>query len=723
MTGCQTLEVTNGTLTDDADGFFSLSTGGGGGNSFETIAVPAGASVVADAATDTLTLTETTFLTFTGTAATDTIDVTQVTTDIGTDGLIAANAVALTTDTTGNYVATVADGAGIDGTASAEGATYTPSVDTTEIGATTWSNGAAGFTWTFDAGVVDNPTLTFYGTDGTVEIADRLFVNADTGDEIVFQVQGGTTQTSDLVVFENFSGSDQFTFSNTGNLVATGDLTVTGGDLTLGTTSIFSGGDTASLNNVDAVDATTETTIEAAMDTLANLTAASALATVGTITSGTWNAGAVTSSGLLTGNSHLQIGNGATTAGIIAIREDTDAGTNEATFTVPALAADTDYTLPADDGTDATTELLTTNGAGTLDWITCATLTGSADLCDGTDATGAGGGDPVLIDGVAVTDAAGVDFIGGTGGIDITYNAAASPDTATLEIDGSEISSIEFGNNNFTTMTFSAGAVDPVITVASGSLTVSTGTFTTSALLTASASLDVKNGASAAVMSLYEASGSGTNFASLQVPALTANTVYTLPADDGDAGEQLQTNGSGTLSWEAAGSGTDTNAVKEYQFPCPAMLPLKTNDAIPPIIKDAGTNVDQLVCGFDTTADEARTGVFKVPVDVTSGTVTFRAYWYAPAATSGTVLWDFQHNSGVAEGVDPDQALTSVLATADDAQGTAGMITITSWTETIANLGWVAGDLVNFQLMRDVSGDDLAEDAYLSLFVIEVPRA
>src|SRR3990167_7736287 len=74
-------------------------------NSLEPIAVPAGASVVADSSTDTLTLTETTFLTFTGTAATDTIDITQVTTDIGTDGLIAANAVALGTDTTNAYVA------------------------------------------------------------------------------------------------------------------------------------------------------------------------------------------------------------------------------------------------------------------------------------------------------------------------------------------------------------------------------------------------------------------------------------------------------------------------------------------------------------------------------------------------------------------------------------------------------------------------------------------
>jgi hypothetical protein len=28
---------------------------------------------------------------------------------------------------------------------------------------------------------------------------------------------------------------------------------------------------------------------------------------------------------------------------------------------------------------------------------------------------------------------------------------------------------------------------------------------------------------------------------------------YTFPADDGDAGEQLQTNGSGVLTWEASG--------------------------------------------------------------------------------------------------------------------------------------------------------------------------
>lgn len=44
------------------------------------------------------------------------------------------------------------------------------------------------------------------------------------------------------------------------------DLTVGGGDVVLGSTSIFSGGDTASLNNIDAINATTETTLEGALE-------------------------------------------------------------------------------------------------------------------------------------------------------------------------------------------------------------------------------------------------------------------------------------------------------------------------------------------------------------------------------------------------------------------------------------------------------------------------
>jgi len=83
------------------------------------------------------------------------------------------------------------------------------------------------------------------------------------------------------------SGSD----AELNGLTLSGDLTVAGGDITLGSTSIFSGGDTTSLNNIDAIDATTEATIEAAIDTLSNLTAASSLVTVGTLDSGAISSG------------------------------------------------------------------------------------------------------------------------------------------------------------------------------------------------------------------------------------------------------------------------------------------------------------------------------------------------------------------------------------------------------------------------------------------------
>ena len=53
---------------------------------------------------------------------------------------------------------------------------------------------------------------------------------------------------------------------------------------------------TMTLKNIDALDATTEATIEAAIDTLGSLSSASALTTVGTITSGVWQGTAIASS-------------------------------------------------------------------------------------------------------------------------------------------------------------------------------------------------------------------------------------------------------------------------------------------------------------------------------------------------------------------------------------------------------------------------------------------
>ena len=59
------VKFSNGTVTENVDGTTSVSTVGG--NSFETLSVPAGTNPVADSSTDTLTITEAAGLDITGT--------------------------------------------------------------------------------------------------------------------------------------------------------------------------------------------------------------------------------------------------------------------------------------------------------------------------------------------------------------------------------------------------------------------------------------------------------------------------------------------------------------------------------------------------------------------------------------------------------------------------------------------------------------------------------
>jgi hypothetical protein len=72
-----------------------------------------------------------------------------------------------------------------------------------------------------------------------------------------------------------------------------------------------------------------------------------------------------------------------------------------------------------------------------------------------------------------------------------------------------------------------------------------------------SGGIALNNGAtSSGFLDIYEDTDNGTNKIRILAPALGADVTYTLPINDGDAGQQLQTDGSGGLSWEAAGSGS-----------------------------------------------------------------------------------------------------------------------------------------------------------------------
>lgn len=65
-------------------------------------------------------------------------------------------------------------------------------------------------------------------------------------------------------------------------------------------------------------------------------------------------------------NANLSVGNATTTAGVLTLLEDDDDGANFASFMAPALAANTVYTLPTNDGDNL--QVLHTDGSGVLSW-------------------------------------------------------------------------------------------------------------------------------------------------------------------------------------------------------------------------------------------------------------------------------------------------------------------------------------------------------------------
>jgi hypothetical protein len=184
----------------------------------------------------------------------------------------AANSVALGGDTTGSYVEQVADGTGIDGTANAEQATYTPTLDLTEINDTTWGdNSDATITHTFNPTGTTNPVWSY--SDGVANLSTGTLQAGGVAVTTASNTQTLTNKTLTTPVIGAFTVSG-LPAAGTANRVAivtdstsAGDCTTGGGSertfcrdtgaawQSLGDGGGGGGGDNISVNGTAATDA------------------------------------------------------------------------------------------------------------------------------------------------------------------------------------------------------------------------------------------------------------------------------------------------------------------------------------------------------------------------------------------------------------------------------------------------------------------------------------
>lgn len=242
---------------------------GGSGNSFETIDVPAGTDPVADSSTDTLTITETTPFAITGTAGTDTINLTvDAGADFDSSGLIEADSVALSTDTTGNYAAGDAEaGSALTGDSAtsffsagqieaARGGTGDDTSATTGIARIDLGN------WTY--GELSGDVVTS-GSNATVIQANSVALGTDTtGNYAAGDAEAGNALTGDSATSFFSAGQIEAARGGTGDdtSATTGIARVDSGNWTYAELSgdVTTSGSNATTIQANSIALTTDTT-------------------------------------------------------------------------------------------------------------------------------------------------------------------------------------------------------------------------------------------------------------------------------------------------------------------------------------------------------------------------------------------------------------------------------------------------------------------------------
>jgi|GEM_PF-5806727 len=155
-----------------------------------------------------------------------------------------------------------------------------------------------------------------------------------------------------------------------------------------------------------------------------------------------------------------------------------------------------------------------------------------------------------------------------------------------------------------------------------------------------------------------------------------------------------------------------------------SMSPTTTAGCGGPTTVEAGTNdIDYKVLDFDTATDENAFVNFRMPDSWDAGVVQFRYTWTnAAGLTTETVTFEL---SGIAyANDDPIDAAVGTAIEVADTWIAQGDIHYSAWSGDVTIAGTpAAGEYVHFEIMRDVSEDDLTGDARLMNVQIRYKQA
>jgi len=242
--------------------------------------------------------------------------------------------------------------------------------------------------------------------------------------------------------------------------------------------------------------------------------------------------------------------------GVLRFRELAANGTNFVALRAPdSIAADTTWTLPSTDGTNG--QAIVTNGTGTLSWATIPssasfvqktgdTMTGALNL--GPTGVSEGSGGLLKLSELAAN---GTNFV-----------ALKAPDSIAADTTWTLPSAD--GTNGQVISTDGSGTLSWASVPSTSNFVQKTGDTMTGALNLGPTGVSAGSGG---LLKLSELATNGTNFVALKAPdSIAANTTWTLPSADGSSGQVLSTNGSGTLSWVAAGGSSATVTTKTSSY-------------------------------------------------------------------------------------------------------------------------------------------------------------